>query len=131
MQMISSSRGTSERCQAGETGSSLITRKVRAVSDSSGRNGGRPVSSSYRIAPSEMQRARYRRQQLCGFARRRQLLFEILPEGAALDELHGKERRALDLAHLIDVDDVRVMQRSRSLGFGQKSVQLVLAEMAG
>src|ERR1041385_3789407 len=43
-QIVSRSWGVSGRCQAGETGSSVSTRTVIAVSLSSGRNGGRPVS---------------------------------------------------------------------------------------
>ena len=50
---------------------------------------------------------------------------EDLVEVRALDELHGDERVSVDLAEIVDRDDVGVLQRAGRLGLAEKSAAQV------
>ncbi len=59
--------------------------------------------------------------------RQRRLPLDLLCERLAPDVLHHDERRTLELAGVVDVDDVGVVQRGKRAGFTRES----LAEIAG
>ena len=42
-------------------------------------------------------------------------------QASAVDDLHGEERQAVVRAHLVDLDDVRVLQAGDGLGLGQEA----------
>src|SRR6266576_3250472 len=113
--MVSRSRGTLPLSRDGGTGSWEIT--CRTVSAAvAARNGGRPVSSSYRIAPRAWistagpNGCGQGRQQRGGLAGRLGHARQFLGQVAPFDKFHGEVGQAVLVAHVVDLDDIGMPQ---------------------
>ncbi len=52
---------------------------------------------------------------------------QLAGQVASLDKLHRKVRFAIDLAHIVQINDIGMAQPGHSFGFPQESLQFVRA----
>src|SRR5689334_2295800 len=84
----------------------------------------------HRVLVSHMDGARERHQQPCRGSLGERGSMEELVQTFSVDEFASKERTAILLAYLVDLNDIGMQQRSHRLRFGAKSGKpLLVAEL--